>query len=242
MGQQQTPRLDNWRCTILASIDRPTVDHPIKVVVVEDHEITRQGIEVALSKEGDIKVVGEATGSDEAITLINQLRPDVVILDIRLNSGSGVEVGRIARQLSPGSKIVVLTAHDDQEYVRAFACLGASAYLLKDVSGEELCRVVRDAARGWLTFGPLVAPKVLSLLELSGRPGTRTAPEHPLTPKEAEVLSGVSRGLRNAEIAKAMGIAVKTVEAHMESVLLKMGARTRTEAVVMALQQDRTTL
>ena len=211
---------------------------PIRVVVVEDHEVTRQGIKTSLCHDSNIKVVGEAASSNEAISLIGQIKPDVAIVDIRLCEGSGIDVSKAAKTIAPSTKILILSAYDDDQYVAALVKLGVSGYLVKTASAQQLRRAVHDAAEGWLVFAPQVAPKVLGLL--SGNNGShsqRALGTRNPTARETEVLQHMADGLRNAEIATAMSIAVKTVEAHTESVLVKLGAKSRTEAVVIALQR-----
>ncbi len=209
------------------------------MVVVDDHDVTRQGITASLSHDGSIRVVGEAAGSNEAITLIGQLKPDVAIVDIRLGEGSGIDVSKAAKVIAPATKLLILSAYDDNRYVIALARLGVSGYLVKTVSAQELRSAVRNVAQGWLVFSPYIAPKVKDLLMMDNRAHPRQAlSTRNLTTRESEVLQQITYGDKNIEITSAMGIAVKTVEAHIERILLKLGAKSRTEAALIAKEQD----
>lgn len=137
----------------------------ITVFLVDDHELARQGVRKILDADGSIRVIGESTRSLEAISSISQLQPDVVILDIRLEQGSGIDVSRALRDLVPDTKILVLTAYDDEVYVKALAKLGVMGYLLKDASALELRRAVHDVAEGRLVFSSTVATQVTRLLQ-----------------------------------------------------------------------------
>jgi len=227
----------------------------ISVVIVDDHELVRQGVRKLLSRDARIRVVGEAVGSDEAISLIGQLQPDVALTDIRLQQGSGIDVSRAARNVAPNTRVLVLSAYDDDQYVSSAMRLGVSGYLLKTVSAKELTRAIHDAVEGQLVFSPLISNKVKILLqkasievcpevstgigsnEENGKETTHVlSGDTNLTIREAEVLEHLALGLRNSEIASAMGISLKTVEAHIEHILLKLGARSRTQAVLWALR------
>jgi len=209
----------------------------IKVVLVDDHEIVRQGLKKLLSRDARIRVVGEAVSSNEAISLISRLQPDVALTDIRLKHGSGIDVSKAARNVAPNTRVLVLSAYDDDQYVSSVMRLGASGYLLKTASGRELTKAIHDAVKGRLVFSPMISNKVKNLFQgiknnkevvtvLNG--GTN------LTSREAQVLEQISLGLRNNEIACSMGISPKTVEVHIEHILIKLGVKSRTQAVLFA--------
>ena len=209
----------------------------VTVFLVEDHNLVRQEVRDLLSRDPRIQVVGEAATSSQAISSISQLRPDVVLLDIKLPDGTGIDVGRAVRVASPQTKILILSAYDEDQYVTKLTRLGIAGYLVKTVSGDDLIRAIHNAANGWLVFAPQVAPKVLGLFDHNGRPEShQNGTTRNLTTRETGILQHMARGLRNKDIAKSMGVSVKTVEAHVESILLKLGAGNRTEAVVCALQ------
>jgi DNA-binding NarL/FixJ family response regulator len=227
---------------------KDTVRETIKVILVDDHELARHGIRKLLGGDVGIEVVGEAESCWGAISLISRLQPEVVILDIRLRQGNGVEVSRAVRKLAPATKILVLSAYDDSQYVVSMVKLGVSGYLTKSSSAEDLIGAVHFAAKGWLVFSPDIADKLANLLRRSsgtlfdeakgeGSLGgsTRERSEGSLTGREAEVLQHMFRGLGNRDIADALGISSKTVEIHIHRILLKLGAKNRSQAIVNSL-------
>ena len=221
----------------------------IRVVLVDDHELAREGVRRLLGMDKSIEVVGEADTCWEAISQISRLQPEVVILDVRLRDGNSFEVSRAAKRLAPGARVLVLSAYDDRQYVASMVKMGVSGYLTKGSSGEELVRAVHYAARGWLVFSPEISDKLAGLLERHGvedgdgvkGDGAGAVPEPGwkgdggLTGREAEVLRHIFRGLRNRDIAEAMGISPKTVEVHIHRILLKLGARNRSQAIMNSL-------
>lgn len=206
------------------------------MVLVDDHPIFRQGIKALLGRDRSIKVIGEAVDRDDAIAVMSKLQPDVALLDIRLKEGSGIDVTRAGKELFPNTKILVLTAYDDDRYVRSLARLGVNGYLLKTVSAPELRMAVHYVAEGGLVFPPAIADQVSALMENGTKAATPTRFNRDLTAREAEVLEHMGQGLRNREIAESMGVSIKTVETHIEQVLLKLGAKNRTQAVLIALK------
>ena len=229
------------------------VQKRIAVVLVDDHELARQGLKRVLSRDASIGVVGEAISSCEAIPLITRLQPNVVILDVRLSTGSGFEVSRAIRELAPDTRILILTAYDDLQYVASLARLGVSGYLIKTCSAEELIGAVHYAAKGWLVFSPEIADRLAGVLcrnigspshhtwayrDSSDEPTPSWKVDRALTTRETEVLEHMCLGLRNSEIADSMGIAQKTVEVHIHRIFLKLGAKNRTQAVVNLLRRQ----
>jgi len=231
-----------------SSEKKDTVRETIKVILVDDHELARHGVRKLLGGDAGIEVVGEAESCWGAISLISRLQPEVVILDIRLRQGNGIEVSRAVRKMAPATKILVLSAYDDSQYVVSMVKLGISGYLTKSSSAEDLIRAVHYAARGWLVFSPDIADKLANLLRRSGDApadeakgdgelggSTRERSGGSLTGREAEVLQHMFRGLSNRNIADAMGISSKTVEIHIHRILLKLGAKNRSQAIVNSL-------
>jgi two-component system response regulator DevR len=221
---------------------------PIKVVLVDDHELARHGVRQLLANDDCIEVVGEAESSWGAISLITRLRPKVVILDIRLRQGSGIEVSRSVKKLSPDTRILVLSAYDDSQYVVSMVKLGVSGYLTKSSTAQDLIRAVHYAARGWLVFSPDIGDKLANLLQRDGNAPldedsreeelgetVRERSRGSLTSREAEVLQHMFRGSRNRDIADAMGISCKTVNVHIHRILQKLGAKNRSQAIVNSL-------
>lgn len=225
-----------------------TAQDTVTVILVDDHELARHGIRKLLGSDASIEVVGEAESSWGAISLISRLRPEVAILDIRLREGSGIEVSRAVKKLAPDTRILVLSAYDDSQYVVSMVKLGVSGYLTKSSSAEDLIRAVHYAAKGWLVFSPDIADKLADLLRKNGgapfdeargdegpREVVRERSGGSLTGREAEVLQHMFRGLTNRDIADSMGISSKTVEVHIHKILLKLGAKNRSQAIVNSL-------
>lgn len=225
------------------------VTSTIRVVLVDDHELARQGIHKLLDSDISIKIVGEAASYHEAIYLSCKLEPDVVLLDIRLEESSGIDVAKFIKSNMPATKILVLTAHNDHQYVKAMARIGVNGYLIKTVSAEQLQRSIRNVAEGGMVFPDNTNSKLTSILKkdegnivVSLKEDSDNKRKHAnilqdsrsLTSKEAEVFEHVACGLRNHEVADHMDISVKTVEAHMRHILRKLGARNRTQAVSKA--------
>jgi len=196
----------------------------IRVIVVDDHPMLREGTQSLLTRSAGIAVIGTAGTGAEALRLVAALRPDVVVLDMHLPDISGMDVTREIRANFPDIAILILTGYDDTGYVRALVPLGVQGYLRKTATGEEIVDGVRAVAQGRLALAP-------DLLQL-GVGGTSVH----LTEREHEVLWLLASCRRNKEIAEGLGISVKTVEFHVSRLLEKLGARSRTEAIRIAVQ------
>jgi DNA-binding NarL/FixJ family response regulator len=200
----------------------------IRVVLADDHPVVREGLRGMLAAEPDIEVVGEAASGPEAVVLARRLRPDVVLMDLRMPGGDGVEA---TRQLA-GTTVVVLTTYDsDAEILRAVEA-GAAGYLLKDTPRAVLADSVRAAARGETVLAPAVAGRLLG--RMRGAPG-RQPPEQ-LSARETEVLALVARGLTNAEIGRRLYLSEATVKTHLLRACAKLGVSGRTAAVTKAIE------
>jgi len=200
----------------------------IRVVIAEDHPLFRQGTRRILERQADIAVVGEAEDGAGAAEFGARLRPDVMLLDIRMPGLSGVEVTRQVHAQAPSTAILILSAYDDDHYVRALLEAGASGYLLKTVRASDLVDAVRRVAAGEMVLDPAIARKLPRLLT---RP---QPPQGRLTGKELDVLRLVCRGLKNKEIALELAMSVRTVEGHLEAIFNKLGLRSRTEVALYA--------
>jgi len=208
---------------------------PIKVLIVDDHRMFREGIRSRLARHSRFKVVGEAAGAEEALKLLEQVAPSIVILDIRMQGPSGIDLARRLRRDRPEIKILVLSGYDFDQYVRAFARIGIHGYLLKDSPQEGLIEALDEIARGGVVLPPRIASKVMRSYASDSVNESRNA-RWDLTVREIEVLECLHEGLRNADIASRLDISPRTVETHVSSIISKLGARSRTEAVRKALQ------
>ena len=204
---------------------------PIRVFLLDDHEVVRQGLRTLLESEGDIEVVGESGLASEATSRIPALRADVAVLDARLPDGSGIEVCRLIRAVDPSIKALILTSYDDDEALFASIMAGASGYILKEVTAQDLLGAVRHVAAGHSLIDPLLIERVLDRV----RNGPETAPELAnLTEQEMRLLELIAEGLTNRQIGERMFLAEKTVKNYVSSLLAKLGLERRTQAAVMA--------
>ena len=210
------------------------VSGPIKVYLLDDHELVRRGIRELLESEGDIVVVGESGLAEEAVRRIPAVRPDVAILDARLPDGSGVEVCRRVRSVDPGIAALILTSYDDDEALFAAIMAGAAGYILKQVKGNDFVDTVRRVAAGQSMLDPAVTSQVLERLRRG--PSQDPAIEQ-LTPKEQRILELVGEGLTNRQIAATLNLAEKTVKNYVSSMLAKLGLESRTQAAILATKQ-----
>ncbi len=200
---------------------------PIRVLLADDHPVVREGLRGMLASEPDIEVVGEAGSGPEAVALAGRLRPDVVLMDLRMPGGDGVDA---TRQLA-GTTVVVLTTYDsDADILRAVEA-GAAGYLLKDTPRAALADSVRAAARGETVLTPAVAGRLLGRMRAD-----RAEPADRLTARETEVLALVARGLTNAAIARRLSLSEATVKTHLLRACGKLGVSGRTAAVTRAIE------
>ncbi len=206
-----------------------------KVLIADDHAIVREGLVALLDLAEDIKVVGEATNGREAIQMTQRLRPDIVLMDIRMAKLDGVQATREIKATFPDVHVIALTNYDDDEYV--FDCLryGASGYLLKDVGSEDLVKAIKSAAQGESQVDPSVLNKVLTQFRQLTEDGSDHADDK-LSPREKEVLQALTAGLSNKEIAKKLYITEKTVKAHFSSIYRKLNVTTRSQAIIDAVK------
>ena len=212
----------------------------IRVVLGEDHALVREGTRRILEEAGDFTVVGEAGDGSQVLALIDELHPDVAVLDIRIPSLSGIDVVRRMRERSPETRALMLTAYDDDEFILAALDAGAAGYLLKTARAAELLDAIRRVHAGEPVLQAAIATKVARLW--LRRPGVRADLTEPLSPREREVLELAARGLRNRVIADRLGISSRTVEGHFNSILGKLGVSSRLEAVLYALSHGWVTI
>lgn len=195
----------------------------IRVLIVDDHAVVREGIRHVLSDPGDFEVVGEASDGETAVSLAHSLRPDVVVLDLSMPDMSGFEVARRIRSLDPASSILILSIHDHSEYVRRSIEAGTQGYLRKDSSPRELRNAIRAVHEGGTVFSASAARHLGDAVRRGGVEPVEKGDT--LTPRERDVLIEIARGYTNKEIAATLGVSVRTVESHRESLLRKLDVR-----------------
>jgi len=209
----------------------------IRVMLVEDHVLVREGTRELLEREEDLEVVAEAGDGEEAVRLAELRRPDVILMDVAMPRLNGIEATRRIKAANPATAVLVLTAYDDDQYIFAFLEAGAAGYLLKDVSTRDLVRAIRAVHAGESVLHPAVARKVVDYFakRATGKPA-EGAPET-LTLRELEVLRLAARGMTNQQIADELTISVRTVQVHLSNIFGKLGVGSRTEAVLHALRR-----
>jgi DNA-binding NarL/FixJ family response regulator len=205
----------------------------IRVLIVDDHAVVRQGLRTFLGMLPDIQVVGEAAGGAEALQAFEKVKPDVVLMDLVMPGMDGVETTRRIREGRADAKIIVLTSFAEEDKIFPAIRAGAAGYLLKDVKPAELAETIRAVARGESRLAPDVTRKLMS--GIATGPGAQPAAEA-LTGREQEVLGCLAGGLSNKEIAARLFIAEKTVKTHVSSILAKLGLADRTQAAVYAVK------
>lgn len=196
----------------------------IRVLVVDDHPLFRAGLSGLLATMPDVEVVAEAVDGDEAVARAVELRPDVVLMDLNLPGTPGLEATRRIVAAAPECGVLVLTMVADESSVVASLRVGARGYVLKEAGQDEVLAAIRTVAAGGAVFGPGVAARLLQ----------KTAPGAALTPRESEVFALLARGLDNPEIARELGVSLKTVQNHVSAVLAKLQVRDRTQAAFRA--------
>ena len=210
---------------------------PIRLLLVDDHAVVRSGLRMLLEGEADVEIAGEAGTAREALDLLGRLHPDVVLMDIGLPDLSGIDATREIKTLSPGTAVVALTIHEDEEYFFKMLEAGASGYVPKRAAPEELLTAIRAAASGEVYLYPSLA-KLLVHDYLSQEPSVKEERTlDGLTEREEEVLGHLADGASNAEIADTLGISPKTVARHRENIMRKLNLHSRTELVKYAIRK-----
>jgi DNA-binding NarL/FixJ family response regulator len=212
-------------------------DSAIRVLVVDDQELFRRGLTMLLNVEPDIEVVGEASSGAEAVGLCHTEAPDVVLMDVRMPKQNGIEACASIKEAAPGARIIMLTVSDDEGDLYDAVKSGASGYLLKDSSIEEVAQAVRVVADGQSLISPSMAVKLIDEFKQMSRPERDHGPGLRLTERELEVLRLVARGMNNREIARQLFISENTVKNHVRNILEKLQLHSRMEAVMYAVKE-----
>ena len=195
----------------------------ITVLLAEDHEIVREGLQKLLLAEKDIEVVGVAATGRDAVTMAKKLRPDVIVMDIAMPLLNGLEATRQIRKAIPGTKVLILSAHSDDAYVEQAAAIGAVGFLLKQTSSHILSEAIRAVQKGKTFFSPSIAKRMRNGYEpLPGRAGQLKKRAARLSSRELEILQLIAEGKANKETAVELGISIKTVEKHREHLMMKL--------------------
>jgi DNA-binding NarL/FixJ family response regulator len=210
----------------------------VRVLIADDQQLLRAGFRLILERQPGVEVVGEAANGTEAVSLVRRLGPDVVLMDIRMPDLDGIQATRLilADPATAGTRIIILTTFDLDEYVYEALRAGASGFLLKDLPPEQLGTAVLTAGQGDTLLAPAVTRRLVEHFTASGRPAAQQPGVNRLTPREVEVLKLLATGLSNAEIAAALFVAETTVKTHIARLLTKLGLRDRVQAVVFAYQ------
>ena len=214
----------------------------IKVLLAEDHIVVREGIRELIQGENDMEVVGEAGDGAEAIELVSQVEPDVILMDIAMPKLNGIEATRRIKESHPSVSILILTAYDSEEFIFALVEAGAAGYLLKNVQGREVLNSIRAVYDGESVLHPAIADKIFSRLQSEGAKPARPERKTILSQRELEVLKLSMEGLSNKEVARELSLGIRTVQTHWRNIFNKLGVSSRTEAIISGLNKGWITL
>lgn len=208
----------------------------IRLLIIDDHEMVREGLKAMLSAEPDFSIVGDAANADEALALIERLRPDILLLDVRLPGTSGIDVCRTVTELYPETAVIILTTFTDESLVEQCIKAGARGFIVKDIERFDLKRSIRAVARGEAAIDTKAAVAVLA--QLRRAPQNKNEPlQEPLSSQQIVILRLVAQGLSSREIATRLYLSENTVKGYVQEILHRLGVKNRTEAVMVAVKQ-----
>jgi two-component system response regulator NreC len=208
----------------------------VDVVLADDHGVLRGGLRALLNAEDDLKVIGEAASGDEALRLVPELQPDIVLLDLNMPGPGGIEVTRRLRELVPETRVLVLTVHEDEGLLREAIDSGASGYIIKRAVESELINAIRAVARGEMYIHPSMTRALLN--KPTRREQAPSGAQESLTPRETDVLRLIVLGYTNRQAAEELGLSVRTVETHRANLMGKLGLKSRVELVRWAADNE----
>ncbi|WP_026476184.1 response regulator [Alkaliphilus transvaalensis] len=210
----------------------------IGILIVDDHSLVRQGLKQILELENDIEIVGQAGDGEEALLKVQQLRPDIVLLDINMPKLNGIQTLRRLKDIDKTTKVIMLTFHEDQEYLFETINLGANGYVLKDSESESLVQAVRDVYKGSSYIHPNLATGLVKEFNRKKPNEDEDSVENKLTRREYEVLTLIAEGQNNREIANSLFISEKTVKNHVSNIFKKIDVNDRTQAAIYAYKHN----
>jgi DNA-binding NarL/FixJ family response regulator len=204
----------------------------MRVLIVDDHPVTRGGLRTALSTSDEVEIVGEASSGEEAVERVSELNPDVVFMDVRMPGMGGIEATRIIREDNPKTRVILFTVDESRQVISDAIQAGVSGYLLKDVSAQELVNAARLALEDKAVIHPTLTRAFIEEVQYVDR-----RPEAPLSRRETEILQMVAYGSTTKEVAHDLGISPHTVKTHLERIFEKLGANDRAQAVAIAIRK-----